>query len=190
MKPKKSKKILVIIIIAVILVIALVGVAYCYFATDIFKSNKELFFKYMGQVLNEENGMIEQPLKQYFEKQKNTPYTTQGTITTTVTKDGQQVQTYKTLNDFNISFSGQVDTANDQCMQEIHLNYSENVNFPLTYKKIKDKIGIQTEYVGSKYVTVEEEKLGDSSVEMLEGAADSIEQAEALKQIPFTRKIS
>lgn len=188
MKPKKSKKILVIIIIAVILVIALVGVAYCYFATDIFKSNKELFFKYMGQVLNEENGMIEQPLKQYFEKQKNTPYTTQGTITTTVTKDGQQVQTYKTLNDFNISFSGQVDTANDQCMQEIHLNYSENVNFPLTYKKIKDKIGIQTEYVGSKYVTVEEEKLGDSSVEMLEGAADSIEQAEALKQIPFTQE--
>ncbi len=188
MKPKKSKKILVIIIIAVILVIALVGVAYCYFATDIFKSNKELFFKYMGQVLNEENGMIEQPLKQYFEKQKNTPYTTQGTITATVTKDGQQVQDYKTLNDFNISFSGQVDTTNDQCMQEIHLNYSENVNFPLTYKKIKDKIGIQTEYVGSKYVTVEEEKLGDSSVEMLEGAADSIEQAESLKQIPFTQE--
>ena len=50
MRKGKSKKILIIIIILVILIIAIAGVAYAYFATDIFKSNRQMFFKYISQI--------------------------------------------------------------------------------------------------------------------------------------------
>ena len=60
--PKKSngtKMIRNIIIIVLILIIVLLGVfAYLYFMTDIFKTNKQLFFEQFAKILDKENGFI------------------------------------------------------------------------------------------------------------------------------------
>ena len=85
MRQKKSSKIIVIIIIILVILISLAGIAYTYFATDTFKGNKELFFKYVLQMGEEQEGFIETELKQYFEKQKNTPYLDEGSIDANVT---------------------------------------------------------------------------------------------------------
>mgnify|MGYP003295889061 CR=1 FL=1 len=84
---KKSKTIILILIILLIICIILAGVAYCYFATDLLKSNKQLFFKYAGQIGNAENGLIENSLTQYLEKKENTPYTNEGKITLNITEN-------------------------------------------------------------------------------------------------------
>ena len=47
MGQKKNSKIILVIMLLLVILIVLTGGAYTYFATDLFKSNKELFFKYI-----------------------------------------------------------------------------------------------------------------------------------------------
>lgn len=152
MGQKKNSKIILIIIILLLILILLAGVAYAYFATDTFKGNKELFFKYISQIAYEEEGFIEPQLKQYFEKQKNTPYLNEGSISINITADEGQEQ-FENTNQMNLTFDGQVDNSNSQITQNISLNYSDSVKFPIVYNKIGDTTGIQTDYIGSKYIT-------------------------------------
>ena len=63
MKPNKSKKILVIVIILVILIIG-AGVIFALSKTDLMKSNKEKFFKYITQIGDED-------LNKYFQKKQS-----------------------------------------------------------------------------------------------------------------------
>lgn len=158
MGPKKSNKIILIIIILLVILILLAGVAYVYFSTDTFKSNKDLFFKYMTQMGDEKEGFIETQLKEYFEKQKNTPYLDEGSLTVNITDSSNQEQ-FENTNNMNITFDGQVDSSSSQLIQNISLNYSDNVKFPLSYKQIENTIGIQTSYIGSKYVAINQDKL-------------------------------
>ncbi len=151
MGPKKSKKIILILIILLIILTLLAGIAYAYFATDLFKSNKETFFKYIIQMGTEKEGFLEVPLKEYYEKQSHTPYLDEGTISVNITAENGQEQ-FQNTNQMNLTFLGQVDSANSKRAQDISLNYSEQVKFPLSYKQIKDTIGIKTQYVGSKYI--------------------------------------
>ena len=110
-----------------------------------------MFLKYFTQIGDEKQGFIETTLKDYFEKQKNTPYTNEGTATVNIT-DSMNQQKFEDANNINLTFAGQVNTANAQRTQDISLNYSDSVKFPLTYKQIGNTIGIQTDYIGSKYI--------------------------------------
>ena len=67
-------------------------------------------------------------------------------------------QDNETLNNFNISFSGKTDNTNIKNEQNIILNYSNDVNFPLYYKKVNDVQGIQTDRIGSKYIAIRDEE--------------------------------
>ncbi len=151
MRQKKNSKIIVILIILLLILILLTGIAYVYFATDIFKGNKELFFKYITQMADQEKGFIEMQLKQYFEKQKTTPYLDEGSIAINTTASNN--------NNINITFDGQVDKANSQAIQNISLDYSDSVKFPFSYKQIGKTMGIQTNYIGNKYVAIHKDEL-------------------------------
>lgn len=160
MGKKKKLNILVILIIFVFILILVAGFAYIYLATDLLKSNKELFFKYATQIANSEDGFIDNNLQQYFGKKQVSPYTNNGIFSVNITSDNQQ-EKYNNANNFNISFSGEVDKANSKNSQNIQLNYSDSVNFPISYKRIDNTIGLQTDYVGNKFIAVETDKLND-----------------------------
>ena len=154
MGQKKSKKLLIIIIILLIILVLLTGFSLLYFFTDTLKGNKELFYKYALQMGEKEDGFIETSVINFFEKQKNTPYTDNGKISVNITAQGMQEQ-FNNTNKTNITFSGQVDSANSQFEQNISLNYPDNVTFPLIYRQIGQIAGIQTEYVGSKFISTD-----------------------------------
>ena len=81
-----KKRYLIMLIIAIVLIIALgAGFAFAYFFTDIFRSNKELFSKYISQNLEIVGIFKDEDVKAYSEKQENTAYTSEGTIKTNVT---------------------------------------------------------------------------------------------------------
>lgn len=166
MGQKKKSKIILIVIIVLVILMLVTGIAYAYFATDLFKSNKELFFKYVTQIGEKDNGFIDTGLKQYFEKQKSTPYQNTGKITVD-TNAGN-------VNGLNLTFDGEVNIANSQILQNFSLNYSDSVNFPVSYKKMGDTVGLQTKYVGSKYVATKENEI------------DGFEKVEELSNVSFT----
>lgn len=192
MGQKKSTKLILILIILLVILIVIAGVAYTYFATDVFKTNKELFFKYATQMGDEKEGFIETHLKEYFEKQKNMPYLDEGSASVNITATNGQEQ-FENTNRMNITFDGQVDNVNTQFIQNISLNYSDSVKFPLTYKQIGDTLGLQTSYIGSKYIAIDKNKIQDldnvSTSENIEtGSLDGFGKLQELANVQLTNE--
>ena len=186
MNQKKNTKILLILIIIIVIII-LAGVGILVFATDIFKSDKEMFFKYMADIGDPKKGFIDEELKQYFEKKNNTPYNDEGEFSVNISSDNEQKK-FENVNNFNISFSGQVDTANSKAAQNISLNYSNDVKFPINYKQIENKIGLQTKYVGSKFVAIETEKLNKLSEDLddVESYGEMVDKLQKMGKVELT----
>ena len=151
MGQKKNKKLLIIIIILVILLIILGGFTFAFVTTDIFRSNKYLFLKYLSQIADEK-------IVEYYTKVENNPYQDKGNFSVEITKNGEELESLQYINNFNISYEGKVNISENKSEQAISLNYSNNVNFPINYRQINNIIGLQTKYVGSKYIAVEEGK--------------------------------
>ena len=149
MKPNKSKKIIIIIIILVIL-IGGAGVTFAFLKTDIFKSNKEMFFKYIAQIEDES-------LKKYFEKIQTTGYEDKGKFWAEITKNGEKLEALKNMDNFSITYEGKVDAANNKSEQNINLNYSNEVSVPTIYRQTNQIMGIYNKYLHkSKFISIEE----------------------------------
>ena len=158
MKQKKNKGLRITIVILLIIILLLVGgIAYLYFFTDMFKSNKQLFFKYTSQIVQSENGFIDNQLVQYFQKKNSTSYENNGEITFEVAIPNIE-DDLELANNFNITFTGKEDPTNSKSEKEISLNYSDSVKFPLTYRKTNTITGIQTQYIGSNYVSIKNDE--------------------------------
>lgn len=148
MKPKKSKLLIILIIIILILII-LAGIAYAYFSTDLIKTNRQNFSYYAMQIIDE-NEYFEKNLTEYFKKLKEKPFENNGTISCKVA-ESDNTNTYS-LNDFSIDFSGKINFVEQNLEENIKINYSPEVNIPLIIRKNDEQIGIQTEYIGSKFI--------------------------------------
>ena len=189
MNQKKNRKIVVILIILLVLIILVVGGLLVYFTTDVFRGNKELFFKYMTQISDNEDGFIENNVKQYYEKKNTNSYTNEGNFTVSATDP--TLTNIDNLNNFNISFSGQTDNTNSKTQRDVSINYSDSVTFPVIYRKIGNQTGLQTEYVGSKFINVETEKIdslqgeGSATIQNINNTVTDIEQ---VKNISFSQE--
>lgn len=160
MNQKKNKKLIIIAIVIIAILIIGIGIAYTFVATDMFKSDKKMFFKYISQATDEKKGFVNNDVVQYFEKRKNTPYETNGTISFNIESLTNEDE-IDNINNTNITLKGKVDKVNNKENQEIDINYSEDVKLPFIYQKDGDLIGIQTDYIGSKYIGSKIEKFGE-----------------------------
>lgn len=156
----KTKVVGRLVTIMLLLILILGGVfAYLYFGTDLLKSNKQLFFKYLGQVLVVDDGFIDSQLMEYSKKKYTGKYEDSGTFSAEIAMNGMEYSTSQAVNDFNITYSGKVDNIERKNEQNITLNYSDDVNFPFKYKYANDTVGLQTDYVSSKYIGIENSNL-------------------------------
>ena len=190
MKQRKRRGLLISIIIILFIIILLLGaVAYLYFFMDMFKTSKQLFFEYTSQLIQSEGGFIDTQLIQYVQKKNNTSYENNGEITFDINLPNMEDEV-ELANNFNITFSGKSDSSNGKSEKEISLNYSDSVNFPLTYRKSNNMIGIQTQYVGNDFVAIKSEEelsgLEDiNSLLKLQGLEFSSEEIQNLKTTYF-----
>lgn len=149
----KSKVIIIAIIVLIVMVIGIL--AAMFFLTDIFKTNRQKFIKYGLQVTEFVNGEQLLNLSTYFEKQMTTPYESSGTYTTKVQDENNYMMQEKekeVLNNAVINFKGYADWNNNKLKEELSLDYTEDVKFPINLMLTPDLMAMQTDYVGSKYV--------------------------------------
>ena len=179
----KNKGLKIAIIIVIIILALIITFGCLYFFTDLFKSNKELFFKYTAQIVQQEDGFIGDGLKQYLDKKQNTPYEDNGNIDFDISLPDLG-QNDDVLDNFNISFSGKINKPNAKNEQNITLNYSNDVNFPFYYRKSNDMQGIQSEYIGTKYIAIRDgqELQGADNVDL--SFVDTVASLQNL-QIPY-----
>ena len=152
-----KKRYLIMLIIAIVLVLFIgAGFAFAYFFTDAFKSNKTLFFKYISQNNEAFNFIKDDDIQAYSEKQKQTPYTSEGTIKTNVTfPDSSKVQIANALQNCNISFSGKVDNTNKYFKENIKANYSDNQSLEFDLYRKNDIYAIKISDVLYKYLGID-----------------------------------
>lgn len=156
----KKKSIGLVIIILIILIILVGCFTYAYVFTDAFKSNKQLFFKYLGQTLDEENGLFNSKIENYLNKKSNGKYENEGEIKVNVSDlEGVEQSVMDNVNNMNIKYSGKIDNTNQNIEGNITVNYNDDVNFPVNYKYVNDTLGIQTDYISKKYIGIENKNL-------------------------------
>ena len=182
-KQKISKGLKATIIILIIILALIITFGCLYFFTDLFKSNKELFFKYTAQIVQQEDGFIGDGLKQYLDKKQNTPYEDNGNIDFDISLPDLG-QNDDVLDNFNISFSGKINKPNAKNEQNITLNYSNDTSFPFYYRKSNDMQGIQSEYIGTKYIAIRDgqELQGADNIDL--SFVDTVASLQNL-QIPY-----
>ncbi|MBR3002092.1 MAG: hypothetical protein IKF38_00750 [Clostridia bacterium] len=146
MKNNKSKKVFIFAIIVIVLIL-IVGTVYALVATNMFKSNKDLFFKYAAQFFDNEKGFIDAKIVQYNDKKQNSAFEHQGVISTNE-------------NNETISFAGNVDNPNAKIEELINLNYSSSVNFPIMYKKVKTSHALKFSDISKRYFGIDESEIG------------------------------
>lgn len=183
MKQMRNTKLLKTIIIAIVIVIVLlIGIfAFLYLQTDMLKSNKTLFFKYIAQMGETKTSFIDEDITQYSEKKKNTPYTNEGIIKPNIEIAGEE---FEKVDNLNISFEGKTDKVADKMEQNISINYSEDVKFPFMFRKIEDTVGIQTDYIGKDIVAVAADESSD--IELIKGISDILEKLKEVKETKNT----
>lgn len=151
------KKVTISIIILLIVLILLGGgtLAYMYIATDIFKTDRELFYKYISQNTEIFEIFKDEQLISYKNKKQNTPYENNGKYYV----KGMENYVPEQLIGFNVTFMGQTDKANKYTDQQIKLNYSEDTSITADYVNIDDYYGVKIEGILKKYLTIENNNL-------------------------------
>ncbi len=146
MNRKKQTIIVVIIIILILLIVGIAGTLY-FFMTNR-KSNREIFINGLIQFMGQEETQAN-PLEAYLQKKQSTPYENKGSFT--VNTSEENVPT--------IVFSGKTNNSSEQSEQNIEIQYSDDVKFPINYRRDGDFYGLQTQYVSQKYVAIENNNL-------------------------------
>lgn len=157
MQKKNGKLQVVILIILICILIALGTFSYLYFFTDLLKSPSEAFIKYATQISDNKNGFISDNLQEYYNKQNSSSYEENGNMNFKVSIPNLEEE-LKLVQNFNIATSGKEDRTNQNIEKQINLNYSNNQKFPMTYIRNQNTEGIQTKYVGKKFIAIREEK--------------------------------
>lgn len=189
MEQRKNTQILKILIITIsIMILLLLGtLVYLYLQTDMLKSDKTLFFKYITQIGDSKTTFIDENIKQYFEKKGNTPYTNEGTFKPNVKINGQE-EKFKSVNNFNISFTGKMNNTVNEMEQNISLDYSKDVKFPFMFRKKEDKIGIQTEYIGEDIVAFDVNSADIDELESIKEINSTFEKIKEKKNIEISEQ--
>ena len=163
-----KKRYLIMLIIAIVLIIALgAGFAFAYFFTDIFRSNKELFSKYISQNSEIIDIFKDEEVKAYSEKQKNTAYTSEGTIKTNVTfPDSSEAKMASTLQNCNITFTGKTDNLSKYMHQTIKANYSDTQSMQFDLYRSGDIYAAKINEVLVKYIGLDNNNLKEFATKM------------------------
>ena len=128
---KNKKALIVIIVLLIILAVCGGAFAYVYFATDLLKSNSQMFSKY-GTMLDMElyNFFYDENIKTYYTNKSANNYENTGVLRV---KSGGNTDINT---DLNLTFKGATDVDNDNFEQEITINYSDSEKF--AFKLVKN----------------------------------------------------
>lgn len=187
MKNESNKKIKIISIVIIFLII-LIGIAFSilYFFTDTFKTKKELYTKNFVTFFAQ-SGQTENRLTEYFNKKETNTHLNNGSFKANIEMPKEYQEYTESVNNMNIVFNGSTNPSQKQAEQNIEIQYSDNVVFPINYLRDNDLYGIQNDYISNKYIAVENnnlkelaEKLGLTNTDDLPNKIEITNQNENL----------
>lgn len=146
---------ILIIVFSIILIMGGGAFAYLYFATDVLKTDRQLFYKYISQNVEAIDGFKDESLVNYYTKKSNTPYGNNGKYKVL----GIEEYLPENAKNLEVAFNGKTDAKNNYRMQQIKVNYNEDTSMGVELVQDGDYFGIKFLEVLKKYLTLENKDL-------------------------------
>lgn len=148
------------ILLAVLTVVILLGavVAYAYFATDAFRTEKEMFFSY---ILTDDmlKNLQDEKVTEYVQKKNNTPFSNKGEISLNFVENETEDQSLAMLNNSKITLEGKTDVSKKLSEQTLSMNFAQAFTIPVNLKIDGEVVGLQSGFLNSKFIAVRNENL-------------------------------
>lgn len=148
------------ILLAVLTVVILLGavVAYAYFATDAFRTEKEMFFSY---ILTDDmlKNLQDEKVTEYVQKKNNTPFSNKGEISLNFVENETEDQSLAMLNNSKITLEGKTDVSKKLSEQTLSMNFAQAFTIPVNLKIYGNVVGLQSGFLNSKFIAVRNENL-------------------------------
>lgn len=146
----RKKRIIIISIVSAILLIALVlGGVYAYTATDLFKSNQTLFFKYAGDAIGNLKYVENKQLSGIASLMEDTPYEIEGSLN--VSYEGN------TLNLLDIE--SKVNPEDEDMYAKVNLKSNNQNIFTLEYANSNNIYALKSDEIANAFIGVENDNL-------------------------------
>ena len=169
----KSKSRIIIIIAIILIVFSAIGATFAvlYINTDLFKSEQEMFYKYM----NQNKDIIEifdiSKLTEYSKKRESLPHTYESSLIYDVKNSETSTNTDNPQKgSLQLQISGKKDSIKNNESTDIKIKYGDTDLFHINSIKNDELYGILSEEIITKYIAVKNEnlkeflsKLGDYS---------------------------
>ena len=183
----KSKKILIIVIILIV-ILGLGGAtfAYLFMATDIFKSNKELFAKYMSQNIEDFQSLGDlKTIQTYKDLANQGKYESNTDIKMTYSEGGE---VSNPVNNLSANLDVQKDNENEYFYADGQILFNEEEYLESEIIKDKELYGIRFSDVAKQFVSIKnDEKIEDIADEI---GIDSSVLEKIINIIDGTAKVS
>lgn len=154
----KSNKILIMIIVLIaILVLGAGAFTYMYLATDLMKTDSQLFAKYGEKTVEAlEVFFSNESINEYYQKKILNTYENNGKlkIKGEIENDDETIK----IEDEMITFEGAIDNVNKKTEQTISINYSSSEKFSFDYVRNNNLYALTSEEVVNKYVAIDSTK--------------------------------
>lgn len=175
----KSKKSLVIILL-VILLICGGAFAYVYFATDLLKSNAQIFGEY-GDTVGYKmiDFFADYTMEDYYSQKSTNSYENSGIISLKAQSNGESYLDSYLNGDIDLSFKGASDVNTKNFQQEVTINYSDNEKFTFEFIKNDLTYALGSNEVVNKYIALKNENLNDFANKL--GIDSSIEVPDSIE---------
>lgn len=147
---KKGKKGIIIAIIIFLVIALLAGGVYAYLTTDLFKSNKTLFFNYMAQAVESMDYVENTQTKQIEQKKEITPYTVNGNLIYMV---NEQVEV------LNLKLDASVNKLEEKSYAKTTLSSKDQELFNLEYANSNNIYALKSDEIVSAFLGIENNNL-------------------------------
>lgn len=175
---KKVK--IIIILIAILLILGCASFAALYFTTDLFKPEREMFYKYISQ-MNFEEIFNTEANETYAKRLQNETYASDGSISLNIDQDGEKILQEK----FN--YNSQIDSANKLASSNVSINKDGNNVLTIDYLKNEDLYGVKFNEIVSQYIAFDNNNLKEFAskfgIEDISNIPDKIEIPETIQNI-------
>lgn len=157
-----KKKIIIIIVVVILLLLAIAGgvFAYLFLATDTFKSEQTLFYKYMGQGLGSVKLETNSQLLNYEKLKGQSAYTIDGNITASYENTGNDTRN-EAVENMRIKVAGRVDETNKEANINIKLDNGTQTVMEADLTKSNNILAFYSPEIITNYAGIRNEKLTD-----------------------------
>lgn len=171
----KSKKKIIIISAIASVVVVVAALVVLYFTTDIFKTPKQLFFKYMGRELKGETNINYNDMLEELKTSKEKSYTSNSNLKLEIDAEDDN-EAYDIVNNLDLNLEQSVQPKENKSYNKVNLEYDEKELATIELVQNGDTYALKSDYIDEdKYIAIENNNLKDFLKKM--GADEDIIEA-------------